>query len=117
MPGNEIKVNADVLFGYIQRISNIIMDLSGLLARSANPAVEHVNSNAYQGQALSEIQLFYESMAIHIGRLASFYGKAAEYVGYAFEQMNYTDEEIATALLNYLDPQTNSGRTGSRGQR
>ena len=113
MPGNEIKVDGAILFGYIQWISEIIADLSDLLSRSAQPASELVFSGKYQGEALDEICTFYKSMEIHIGRLASFYGKAAEYVGYAFEQMKYTDDEIATALLNYLDSQTNSSRTGS----
>jgi len=108
MPGNEIKVNGAVLFGYIQRISSIVMDLSELLSRAAQPASELVFSGKYQGKASEELCTFYASMLTHIGRLAAFYGKAAEYVGYAFEQMDYTDEEIAEALLKYLDPQSYS---------
>jgi len=101
MPGS-IRVEASVLFGYMQKIMDVASMLEDMRAKASQKAVDLIDAEEYQGKALEEMSLFYNSINIHIQKLILFYGKAIEYIGNVFEEMRYAESEIINMLQGYV---------------
>lgn len=93
---NEILCKYERMEEWKSILENVSQTM-GMLSNSSI-ACRQIFRGAYKGDALAEVDLFFESLNNHLIRLGGLYAKMSEYIGMTNETFNKVDAEQAEKM-------------------
>lgn len=83
---------------YMRSVESVLLELGDALVYTLKCKSILEDGNAYEGKALEEMNLYFQSLDAHLQKLVLFYQAAETYLANAFVTMYNTEEEVLEIL-------------------